>query len=107
MNIICYHYCNDWGLWFSIAVTWYSDFFHRANNFVPPIQGEEGSDFLTVSGQPENNLSEDKELGSLVDNADFILNMLKEISHILSAILSLDWKGEHICLIINVAVIFW
>ena len=36
------------------------------------VQGEEGPDFLTVSGQPENNLSEDKELGSLVDNSDLI-----------------------------------
>ena len=81
MNIICYLYYDEWSLRYSIVVSLYGYFLHRANNFVLRIQGEEGTDFLTVSGQPENNLSEDKDLGSLVDNSDLIF---KKISYILS-----------------------
>ena len=52
-------------LWYFIVINFNSDFFLKANNSVSPIQGGEDPDFLTVSGQLETNLSEDKELGSL------------------------------------------
>ena len=52
-------------LWYFIVINFDSDFFLKANNSVSPIQGGEDPDFLTVSGQLETNLSEDKELGSL------------------------------------------